>query len=53
LGVFFRLLKARKHQKKFLAIKGIKKNLDEKVKCQPWIIKIRMRKPNWMRIVLK
>jgi hypothetical protein len=41
-GFFFRLLKARKHPKKFPCYKRYKNSrifLDEKVKCQPWIIK--------------
>jgi hypothetical protein len=35
---FFRLLKARKHPKKFLATNS-RIFLDEKAKCQPWTIK--------------
>jgi hypothetical protein len=40
--VFFRVLKARKHPKKFPCYKRYKNSrffLDEKAKCQPWIIK--------------
>jgi hypothetical protein len=47
-GFFFRLHAARKHQKKFPCYKRYKNSrifLDEKAKCQPWIIKIWMKKP--------
>jgi hypothetical protein len=41
-GSFFRLHVARKHQKEFSSYKRYKNSrifLDEKAKCQPWIIK--------------
>jgi hypothetical protein len=60
--VLFWLLVAKKHQKinKFPCYKRYKNSrifLDEKAKCQPWIIKKKpkfgRRSQNWMKIELK
>jgi hypothetical protein len=47
-GFFFRMHATRKHPKKFPYYKRYKISrnfLDEKAKCQPWVIKVRMKKP--------
>jgi hypothetical protein len=47
--VLFRNLNSSEHKKHFPCYKRYKnsrKYLDEKAKCQPWIIKVMIKKPN-------